>query len=164
MSIHLEKRHCFIHPCICACVRACVIKDKTAQTVNGDWRHASPRGYERVFVSLISQESSSCLICMGIPLTRQANLVMNKNLMKNIRAEFSRCCFPVKEILDLTFIPGQNLLIFSFSKTIPVQQNGGDWSERNRSNRDALRSPGRSRWPVLGAGATLIVLILRSCF
>lgn len=43
--------------------------------------------------------------------------------MKNKRAGLSRRC-PVKEILDLTFIPGQILLVFSFSKTISVQQKG----------------------------------------
>lgn len=62
--------------------------------------------------------------------------------MKNICTGFSRHC-PVKEILDLTFIPGHNLLIFSFSKTIPVQQKGEIdlreidpmWTRRDRQDK-----------------------------
>lgn len=167
MWAFIWKKHCFIRPCICACVCACGIKDKTAQTVNGHWRHATPRGYERVFVSLVSQESSSCLICTGVPLTRQAHLnreVINKNFVKNKRAGLSRRC-PAKEILDLTFIPGQNLLVFSFSKNNlgAAERRRLIWAKSIKSGRGAMAGtkPVTRAWH---GGPTLIVLILWSCF
>lgn len=49
--------------------------------------------------------------------------------MKNMRAGLSLAAAPVEEILDLTFIPGQNLLVFSFpkkKKTIPGAAERGD--------------------------------------
>lgn len=58
-AVHLEKKkHCFIH--------LCVTKHKTAQTVNGGWRHATPCGY-RSSLPLVSQKISPFKICTDVP-------------------------------------------------------------------------------------------------
>lgn len=109
------KKHCFIHPCVCVCV--CDKTQKWAQTVNGDWRHATPRGYERAFISLISQKSSPCQIGTSVPLTRQTNLDKKKGKKKS---KFLWTCATLWKILLATYVTRWNFLLLLLLSSRPA--------------------------------------------